>query len=88
MHLATKFARCLKQTRHANVKQRFLPRTFQAIDKRNQNIISSILGDSPPENCSHAEMKARTFYQSCIAERETVVSEDLVNLQVCIEMLN
>ena len=54
----------------------------QAIDKRNQNIISSILGAAPPENCSRAEEKARTFYKSCIAERDTLVSEDLVNLQV------
>ena len=56
--------------------------SVQAIDKRNQNIISSILGSPPPENCSRAEEKARTFYKSCIAERDTLVSEDLINLQV------
>ena len=54
----------------------------QAIDKRNQNIIRSILQSAPPANLSQAEEKARTFYKSCVAERETVVSEDLINLQV------
>ena len=54
----------------------------QAIDKRNQNIISSILGETKPGNCSQAEEKARTFYKSCIKERDIIVSEDLVNLQV------
>ena len=56
--------------------------SIQAIDKRNQNIISSILGETKPGNCSQAEEKARTFYKSCIKERDIIVSEDLVNLQV------
>ena len=56
--------------------------SIQAIDKRNQNIISSILGETEPGNCSQAEEKARTFYKSCIKERDIIVSEDLVNLQV------
>ena len=59
---------------------------MQAIDKRNQNIISSILGAPAPDNCSRAEEKARTFYKSCAAERETIVSEDLVNLQVTVNL--
>merc|ERR1719458_2417007 len=51
---------------------------FQAIDKRNQNIIRSVLEAPPPADVSHAEEKARTFYQSCVREeRETTAPEDL-----------
>ena len=69
----------------------------QAIDKRNQNIIRSILESPPPANVSHAEEKvggldgclhycqARTFYQSCVRERETTAPEDLLNLQAVLE---
>eukprot|EP00090_Calanus_glacialis_P001950 TRINITY_DN11456_c0_g1_i3.p1 TRINITY_DN11456_c0_g1~~TRINITY_DN11456_c0_g1_i3.p1 ORF type:complete len:946 (-),score=146.68 TRINITY_DN11456_c0_g1_i3:85-2922(-) len=58
---------------------------FQAIDKRNQNIIRSILEGAPPQNISEAEEKTRTFYTSCIKEREPIVSDDLVNLQAVLE---
>eukprot|EP00092_Neocalanus_flemingeri_P023165 GFUD01025119.1.p1 GENE.GFUD01025119.1~~GFUD01025119.1.p1 ORF type:complete len:953 (-),score=164.55 GFUD01025119.1:486-3344(-) len=58
---------------------------FQAIDKRNQNIIRSILEGAPPLNVSEAETKARTFYKSCVKEREPIVSDDLVNLQAVLE---
>jgi len=58
---------------------------FQAIDKRNQNIIRSVLESPPPANVSHAEEKARTFYQSCVRERETTAPEDLLNLQAVLE---
>ena len=62
--------------------------SIQAIDKRNQNIISSILGETKPGNCSQAEEKARTFYKSCIKERDIIVSEDLVNLQVMLKLIS
>merc|ERR1719500_2682122 len=58
---------------------------FQAIDKRNQNIIRSVLEAPPSANVSHAEEKARMFYQSCVRERETTAPEDLVNLQAVVE---
>ena len=39
-------------------------RTYvQALDKRNQNIIQSILESPSPVNVSAAEEKARTFYR-------------------------
>jgi len=58
---------------------------FQAIDKRNQNIIRSILEGPPPQNISEAEEKTRTFYRSCIKEREPIVTDDLINLQAVLE---
>ena len=70
---------------------------LQAIDKRNQNIIRSVLEAPPPANVSHAEEKvgglgwtdvyfqARMFYQSCVRERETTAPEDLLNLQAVLE---
>ena len=76
------------------------PPPDQAIDKRNQNIIRSVLESAPPANVSHAEEKvgwgrvglmftlcrqARTFYQSCVRERETTAPEDLLNLQAVLE---
>ena len=73
---------------------------LQGIDKRNQNIIRSVLESPPPANVSHAEEKvgrkgvdgsskivvqARTFYQSCVRERETTAPADLFNLQKVLE---
>jgi len=58
---------------------------FRAIDKRNQNIIRSILEGPPPQNISEAEEKTRTFYRSCIKEREPIVTDDLINLQAVLE---
>ena len=60
----------------------FIQTVLKAIDKRNQNIIRSILEGAPPQNISEAEEKTRTFYRSCIKEREPIVSDDLINLQV------
>jgi len=58
---------------------------FQAIDKRNQNIIRSVLEAAPPANVSEAEEKARTFYHSCMRERESSAPEDLLTLQAVVE---
>jgi hypothetical protein len=53
-----------------NLARRTVYRTFsyaeyalQALDKRNQNIIQSILESPSPANVSSAEDKARTFYR-------------------------
>ena len=72
-----------------------LPYTHvQAIDKRNQNIIRSVLESAPPANVSEAEQKvrreavslqARTFYHSCMRERESSAPEDLLTLQAVVE---
>jgi hypothetical protein len=40
-----------------------VPNCVQALDKRNQNIIQSILESPSPVNVSSAEEKARTFYR-------------------------
>jgi len=58
---------------------------FQAIDKRNQNILHSILQQESQANVSVAEEKAKLFYSSCVVDRQGVMAEDLNNLQMVIE---